>query len=328
MRYLIAAIIAFSSYHLLTPSQEPTIAFINSLSTDQKSKAIFTVDHERRTDWHYLPAGSYERPGIKLADLKQHQREKVFDILRSVLSEKGLEKSKAIIDLENVLAELENNYTHRDPDQYSIAIFGHPSNQNPWSWSFSGHHLSLHFTYADGQISATPRFFGANPATVLEGPKKGLRVLAKEEDLGMLLLHSLDEDQKEIAIISEEPYWEILTKNDSKVDPLQRQGIGIKQLTGDQRKLLLKVLAEYLSSLKPTLAEDRMKIIQNEDLIFAWAGSTALGKPYYYRIQGESFLIEFDNAQNGANHIHTVWRDFDGDFGQDLLLEHRKKHKH
>lgn len=328
MRYLIAAIIAFSSYSLLTPSQEPIRVFIDSLSEDQKSMVLFDANHERRTDWHYLPAASYERPGIKLADLNDNQKDKVFNVLRSVLSEKGLEKSKAIIELENILAKLENNYTHRDPEQYALAIFGDPSDQKPWSWSFSGHHLSLHFTYVDGQISATPRFLGANPATVPEGPKKGLRVLGREEDLGMKLLHSMDEAQKKKAIISEETYWEILTKNDAKVDPMERQGIGWNDLEDIQRKMLVDIVVEYLSSLEESLAEERLNMIQNEALIFAWAGSTELGKPHYYRIQGSTFLIEFDNAQNGANHIHTVWRDFDGDFGRDLISEHRKKHKH
>lgn len=328
MKYFLIGLIAYLGYFFF-PTDTPIIVdFIQTLSPDQKKLAVLDWEDEKRVDWHFLPALSYPRAGIQLSDLNDKQKELVHDLLKSALSEVGYEKVEAIIDLENILARLENNYTHRDPDQYALAIFGNPAEDMQWSWSFGGHHISLHFTYVDGKASFSPRFFGANPGEVKDGDKKGLRVLAQEEDLGFKLLTSLNSKQQEQAIISEDPIYEIVTKNQKQVDPLAAHGIHENELTEEQQIILDEILAVYLSCLPRDLAEKRMAIIQAEKKIFAWAGATVYGKAHYYRIQGKSFLIEFDNAQNNANHVHTVWRDFNGDFGRDLIREHREAHKH
>jgi hypothetical protein len=73
---------------------------------------------------------------------------------------------------------------------------------------------------------------------------------------------------------------------------------------------------------------DRMKKAGVDNVAFAWAGEIERGRKHYYRVQGPTFLIEYDNTQNDGNHIHSVWRDFNGDFGQDLLREHLASYPH
>jgi len=329
MRYFLIAIVAFAGYQFALPTTEhPALLLISSLQDEQREEALFNFEDQLRKDWHYLPAASYGRPGIKMSSLDDLQRSYVHDLLNTVLSKKGYAKTKAIIDLENILAKIEDNYRSRDPEQYAIAIFGLPSTKEPWAWSFSGHHISYHFTYVEGEVSTTPRFLGANPGKVMSGKNQGLRVLGREEDLGFELLLSLSEEQAQKAVIAGEAYWEILTTNKIKVDPLEERGIRQSELSAEQNGILQSLLNEYLSTLSEELAMSRKARLPAEDLLFAWAGSKELGQAHYYRIQGTSFLIEFDNAQNGANHVHTVWREFDGDFGEDLILAHRNKHKH
>ena len=213
----------------------------------------------------------------------------------------------------------------RDEGAYYIAIYGKPVENGVWGWSFEGHHISLNFTITDGHISTTPRFLGTNPAEYSERPHPGVRILGQEEDLAFELLNSLDSDQKEEAIFQELPFADIVTSTSVEVQPLTPVGIGHNQLNKEQQKMLFNLIKEYLSTIPTELAISRMGVIREENpkhIYFGWAGATERGKGHYYRVQGKSFLIEFDNTQNNANHVHTVWRDFDGDFGRDLLREH------
>lgn len=339
MKYLILSLAAFSLYSFLAPepihtssaTKTASIEFISSLSDEQKTEVVFEYDHEKRKDWHYLPEKSYPRNGLLLNQLSEVQQEKVFKILSSSLSESGYGKTLAIIDLENVLAEIEGSPDYRDPELYAIAFYGDPRKDEIWSWNFGGHHLGLHFTFVDGAVSMSPRFFGANPAVVLSGEKKGLSVLNEEEMQGLALVNSLSKEQRDVAIIGADAYENILTENKAEVEPLEGTGIPASKLDESQVEMLKSLIDVYLSSIPNSLAEERLLQINEEDfssILFAWAGATEQFKKHYYRIQGKSFLIEFDNAQNNANHIHSVWRDFDGDFGEDLIMEHRKAHKH
>ncbi len=325
-------IICFSMFYSFSDrSDHEIIEFMESLEDDQLEKVMFSMDDIYRERWHYLPATDWARPGINLEGMTEDQKSKFHILLKKYLSESGYEKTMATIDLENVLAELENNPKRRNPENYYVAIYGDPEEDDVWAWRFEGHHISLHFTTVDDKVSMSPRFFGANPAIVKSGSRKGLKSLEVEQSLGLQLINSLDRDQKEEAIIQEASYWEIATSNAVEVAPFAKRGIKYEDLERDQQKLLMDIITEYISSIPEDLAEERMESILEEDqdeIIFAWAGSTTLGEEHYYRIQGESFLIEFDNAQNNANHIHTVWRDFDGDFGRDLIREHREEHHH
>ena len=310
---------------------EPVQDFIAEFSEGERSKFMYSFDDIYRERWHYLPATSWTRPGIGLIDMTEAQKTKAFLMLRAYLSESGYEKTLATIDLELVLAELENNPVRRDPEKYYISIYGNPGEDHMWSWRFEGHHVALHFTTVDGELSLSPRFFGANPGIVKSGSKKGLESLKIEENLGLELVNSLSKAQKKDAIIRETAFWEIVTSNSVEVSPLAEVGIRMKDLDLAQQEVMVQLIEEYISSIPENLANARMKSIKEENfenILFGWAGATELGEEHYYRIQGESFLIEFDNAQNDGNHIHTVWRDFDGDFGRDLIREHRENHQH
>jgi hypothetical protein len=213
----------------------------------------------------------------------------------------------------------------RDPDRYFFSVFGEPSDTGTWGYRVEGHHVSQNFTIVNGKVQVAPSFFGANPAEVREGPRKGLRVLGREEDLGRAFIQSLTPEQKKIAIVSADAPGEILTGPARKAALTgQPSGIAASKLTAKQRELLQNLLDEYCNNVPEEVAQMREEQIKKAagNLYVAWAGGEQVGQPHYYRIQSPAFLIEYDDTQNNANHIHTVWRDLEGDFGLDLLKEH------
>lgn len=308
----------------------PAVSFLNSLDSEQIIKAKYDFEDQERFRWHYLPATSFKRPGIALTNLDSKQKELVFDLLQANLSKSGYDKTLRIIDLENVLANIENNTDRRDPEKYHVAFYGDP-NKREWAWSFQGHHIALHFTIIGDEVTFVPRFLGANPAMIKEGSRKGERTLQKEEDLGFDLINSLSESQKAKTIISDHVFGDITTRNSAEARPLDPVGIKNQELNENQKGLLKALISEYLSIMPNDLATHRLERLRKEDLDeirFAWAGSLKLGAAHYYRVQGKTFLIEFDNSQTNANHIHSVWRDFDSDFGRDLIKEHYQNTDH
>jgi uncharacterized protein YxeA len=305
--------------------------FLNSLNQKQRSKAQMNFETSSKFDWHYLPATMYPRAGIALNQLNGEQKKILFELLHSSLSEAGYAKTQQIISLENVLSEIEGDKVMRDSEKYYTAFYGNPVKDSLWSWSFQGHHISLNFTVLNGETSIAPRFFGANPAIVKEGSRKGERTLAKEDDLGLELINSCSAEQKQKAIFQHKAFTDIATTNSADVGPLQPVGIKMNELNDSQQTILLHLIDEYLANMPDDLAAKRMENLKKEEtaeINFGWAGATKLGEGHYYRIQGLSFLIEFDNTQNNANHIHSVWRDFDGDFGRDLIREHYQSSEH
>jgi hypothetical protein len=239
------------------------------------------------------------------------------------------------MELERTLRRLEKrppNDEYRDPERYYLAIFGTPSEKSPWGWRFEGHHVSLNFSSVTGKLAVTPAFLGTNPARVPEGPTKGLRVLAQEEDLARRLLTGLNAQQRRQAIIDEEAPADIITGNQRTVSLARFEGLAYADMTADQRFLLEQLIRVYLDNMKPRIAQhqwQRMEDAGLDKLHFAWAGSAEPGQAHYYRIHGPTFLVEYDNTQNNANHIHTVWRDPANDFGRDLLRDHYENgHSH
>lgn len=325
---LISASIFFS-FNLL--NEKPAIKFLESLNQDQRDKAQFPFADSTKTIWHFIPWSMFPRAGLQMSELNKNQKELLNSLLQSFLSETGYTKTKKIIDLENVLAELSGDTVYRDDEKYYVAFYGNPEKDSLWSWSFEGHHLSLNFTILNGKTSIAPRFLGANPATILSGSRKGERTLHKEEDLGFELINSLSIKQKKIAIFQEKAFTGIVTGNSFEADPLSPAGIKYEELNRSQQLVFLNLLNEYISAVPEKEANKRMEKLRNEnmnEISFGWAGGLNPGEGHYYRIQGKSFLIEFSNRQNNANHIHTVWRDFNGDFGRDLIREHYMNSDH
>ena len=299
-----------------------------------RAQAMKPFDDRDRLDWHYTPRS---RNGISFKEIDAGSREAVHTLLRTALSAAGHRKVTNIIELELVLRDIETFGFSRDPERYHLTVYGTPDAQRRWGWRFEGHHLSLNFTLAgEKAVADTPSFFGANPATVQKGARKGLRALGEEHDAGWALLEALSDAQRRDAIFEANTYGEIVTANRHKVDPLDAAGIPAAQLDERQRALLWKLIELYAGNFEPGLAQARLARAKQrgiEAIRFGWAGATQRGRAHYYRIQGPAFLIEYDASQNGGNHIHTVWRDFNGDFGRDLLREHYQaslgtKHRH
>tara|TARA_R110002074_G_scaffold197610_16_gene365049 strand:+ start:3843 stop:4859 length:1017 start_codon:yes stop_codon:yes gene_type:complete len=314
-------------------SQDVTVVnqFIHSLTDAQKEQIVYEFNADDRDDWHFLPWSSYARQGLALKELRAEQKNLVFKLLQSSLSATGYKQTKEIIGLEIVLAASSGDPVYRDPEQYYIAIYGDPTQEDIWMWTFEGHHVSLHFTTVADKVSYTPRFFGSNPGRIMEGEQIGFSPLVNEEDMGLQLINMLSSSQQQIAIINEKAYNDVLSFNKAVAEKPAPEGILVSNMTDDQKKLVMDIIYEYASTIPAEQAMKRISKIRKEELDeirFAWAGATELGKAHYYRIQGKTFMIEFDNSQNNANHIHSVWRDFDGDFGRDLLKEHYTNHEH
>jgi len=305
--------------------------FLASLDSEQKAKVSFEFKADDRSDWHYIPK---TRKGLTIKEMQPEQRQLAHALLASGLSQHGYSKATNIMSLEPVLHELEGAARKfpRDPELYHFFVFGKPGAKDTWGWRVEGHHVSVNFTIVNGEfISSTPSFFGTNPAEIKQGPRRGLRVLAEEEDLGRQLVKSLSDEQKKVAIIETTAPKEILTEAKRKVKPLENAGIPGAKLTRPQSAALLKLIREYVSRNRPDVAGDDLKKIQKaglDKIYFAWAGGLEHGEGHYYRVQGPTFLLEYDNTQNDNNHIHAVWRDFDNDFGEDLLLKHYQQVAH
>jgi len=308
--------------------------FLQTLSEKQKTKIQFGFNEEERYNWHYIPRS---RKGLTLNEMNDQQVKAAFALLHTALSDTGFNKVNSIIQLENVLREVESRSstdTYRNPGNYSFSIFGHPATDKIWGWRLEGHHLSFNFSSEDNRlVSGTPSFLGSNPAVVLSGTEKGKYILKDEADLGFALLHSLNKEQKDKAIISNEAPGDILTAASRNAMIKEPKGILYNELESPQQKIFMQLLSIYIHRYTRSFAEVMMKEIEEaglNNLRFAWAGDQqpGVGRPHYYRIQGPTIIIEYDNTQNNANHIHTVIRDLKNDFGGDELLKHYKNDQH
>lgn len=309
------------------------IKFLQSLSAEQKAKAQFTFDNEERYNWHFVPIS---RKGIPVKDLTMAQRKIGFDLLHTVLSDTGFNKATSIMGLENILKEVESRPAedhYRDPENYYFSIFGNPGDPI-WAWRFEGHHVAFNFSCENNHlVGGTPGFLGTNPAIVLSGPEKGKQILKDETELGFALLHSLDAAQLTKTVIADTALKDILTFDSRKAMISDPTGILYSELNTAQQKILMQLLSIYIHRYTRFFAMGMMHEIEAaglNNLRFAWAGEKqpGVGHPHYYRIQGPSIIIEYDNTQNNANHVHTVVRDLKNDFGGDELMEHYNKVKH
>ncbi len=309
-------------------SKPPTLlkavqTFLATLDPERKAKAQLPFNSEERLNWFYIPK---ERNGLRYKNMLPEQQEAAHQLLQVSLSKSGFRKVEAIRQLELVLKAMENGSATRDTELYYFTVFGDPSSKGTWGWRYEGHHVSLHWTSIKGKVVASsPQFLGSNPAEVRSGPQKGVRVLAAEEDLGRSLVKALTAEQRAEAIISETAPADVVTTNVRKAGILEDKGLAYSKLTADQQGLFLSLLKEYCSIQVEEVAKRRLDAVNRagmDNIKFAWMGGIEKGQPHYYRIQGSTFLVEYDCTQNDANHIHTVWRDFNGDFGVDLLALH------
>ena len=320
------AILLTSAYYRTNSASlmtESANRFLASLTPEQRAKATFPLDDPERVRWFYIPT---ERKGLPLREMSPYQKHLASALLSSGLSQTGYIKAVTIMSLEDVLRLLEKDSgERRNPEKYYFSIFGTPSDAGTWGYRVEGHHVSQNYTVANGHVVDAPSFFGSNPAEVREGPRSGLRVLAAEEDMGRDVIASLDAEQKKVAIIDAKAYPDVLTTNSRKAALAgQASGLPASKMNAKQFDRLMALMEEYAHNLPEQAAAAREEQIRKagKNIFFAWAGGVNKGDPHYYRIQTPAFLIEYDCTQDNANHIHSVWRDFTGDFGADLLRAH------
>ena len=308
-------------------------AFLGTLDAEQRIAVRAPLDSPSRKEWNFVPQ---QYPGLALAAMRVDQRDAVHRLVGSVLGSQGVGKVHGILHLEQVLHDMESaggaNAAHRNPEHYWVQLFGEPADTGAWAWRVQGHHLSLHVSVVDGlPVGVTPLFLGANPHRVPSGPWAGMRVLAAEEDLARELVGQLDAVQLERALLQAEAPADVVLGPKRQADFLGTpRGVNGSELRPAQRVALWNLVTEHVLNLRREFAAAELARIQAAGfgtIHFGWAGSVEPGRPHYYRIHGAHFVIEYDNTQNGANHVHVVWRDLQRDFGGDLLEHHLRNHE-
>jgi hypothetical protein len=303
-------------------------AFLKSLPAELRATASFPLESPQRTTWNFVPM---ERAGVSLLKLDDAQSELLGPLLATALSPEGLLAARGVMKHENILRRVETeagvaNASRRDPGLYYTSIFGKPAAGAAWGWRFEGHHLSVNVSEIPGEVPiVAPMFVGANPARVLDGPNAGFRLLAAEEDLGRELIKMLPASRRATATIRETAFADIVTGNDPKVQSLELAGLAAADMTAEEKAQLRRLIELYAGRMAPASARDALLRLDRAGfgkVRFAWAGGIEPGQPHYYRVHGPTLLIEYDDTQNNANHIHTVYRDLERDFGGDLLRAH------
>ena len=302
------------------------LALLNSLEASQKAAISFSYYDGERIFWYYPPLN---RHGLALRDMNEEQRKLAYALMATGLTEDSNRKAQLIIEHEAVLGPLEQEQGRvtwdRNPLLYSWTIFGDPGDDSaPWGWRVEGHHVSLHYSvWGDRVLSMTPFFFGANPAEVRKGPKEGLRILGDSQDIALELMESLDAGQKGRAMIYDEAPADIITFNASRASLPKEEGLPASAMSGVQREMLMALASEYVT--RTDLAEEKLTALREgglEKIHLAWGGPIDRTQPHYYRLHGGNFVVEYDNRQNGANHIHSVLRDVGNDFASDVMRDH------
>ncbi|MCI0549225.1 MAG: DUF3500 domain-containing protein [Candidatus Rokubacteria bacterium] len=305
-------------------------AFLGALSSDQRRRAAFPFGEAERLNWHYVPRS---REGVPFKDMAPAPRAEAHELLRAGLSSVGYAKAVNIMQLEAVLRQIERLGLFHDPENYAVTIFGPPGPSAPWGWRLEGHHLSLNVTLVPGKpVAATPTFMGANPARVPSGPRQGFRTLAEEQDLALALARSLEPRLRGRLVIAGQSLGDIVSGPGRGEGLKAPAGVPLADLTESERALALRLVEVYARNMRSEIAEAEIRRAREaglERLHFAWAGPVDPARPHYYRLHGPTLLIEYDNTQNDANHIHSVWRDPRNDFGADLLRAHYASgHRH
>jgi hypothetical protein len=296
--------------------------FLAGLDDANRDQASFAFDDDERLNWHFIPRA---REGLPYSELTPAQRRLADRLLASALSSDGMGKALGIMYLDQILFEAEGRDI-RNPDGYYFSVFGDPADSGVWGWRLEGHHLALNFTLNDAElVAASPAFMGSNPAIIREGRHAGMEVLAEEQSLARELLALFTGDARGQVIISDTPLRDIVSGNSVRAEVPEPAGLAMGDMNRAQSDALMALLRVYIERMRPELAKLEIEKITEaglDEIRFAWAGSSAVGAGHYYRIQGPTFLVEYDNTQGNGNHVHSVWRDFNGDFGADVLAEH------
>jgi hypothetical protein len=299
-------------------------AWLAGLEERQRREAQFDWSSRQREAWHYVPRS---RPGVPFKAMGSAQTAAAWDLLGSLLSARGLEQVRGLLTLERILGELTGSPGFRDPGNYALVVFGDPAGSGAWAWRLEGHHLSINVLVAPGHgVAVTPAFFGANPAHVPRAHAHGgFRLLGAEEDAAFSLVQSLQGGVRRDALIEDRSLGDIVSGPGREADLKRFEGVPLARLNDAQRGGVMRILELYTGTMREEIAKPALAKVREaglETLHFAWAGSLVRGRPYYFRVHGPTALIEYDNTQDGANHVHSVWIDPQSLFGRDLLKAH------
>ena len=317
----VAPMVQAEEVALVTKLINQVQALRDALGPEMDSRLRFEFDDKRRVEWSFFPG---EHPGVAIGGCSDAQRTAMLDVIRTALSASGFEKTEFVRVIDDELAkEAPDRY---NSGSYFLSLWGEPGEKGPWSLRWEGHHISLNWMIRDGRVMAsTPQFIGTHPARVMDGPLKGLRPQAAEEDLARALLLALTDEQRTKAIVGKEAINDVITHMKSEAKRLDDTGIAYADLTPEQQKQLRELMQVYIDVQAAPIAEERSKALTDDSLAqvkFAWYGSAKPGEKHYYRIQGNGWVIEYANTQHEVNHIHTTWRDLSNDFGRDMLRDH------
>jgi hypothetical protein len=303
--------------------------FLDSLNPAQRGYATFPFSGDERYEWNYRPT---PRNGLRMINMTKEQQQLALALVDAGMSKRSAEQTRWIMDLEEILKahEVQDGRVFqgwRDSEYYWFSVFGDPSGSAPWGWRVGGHHIGFHFTVVDREMVApTPCFLGANPAQVRYGPHTGTRALPEEEDQPRALVQSLDGENRAKAVFSEDAPQDIMSDAYRSLDRfLLPRGVAYSALSGEQRNQLVGVIKHYIGRVSDEVASQEWEKVQQaglDGITFAWGGKVEKGEGHYYAIQGPTFMVEYDNTQNNSNHIHSVWRTFAGDWGEDILAAH------
>ena len=300
-------------------------AFLASLSPANRDRASFPFGSDERTRWHWTVPSSVPRNGLPLSAVSLEQRRLALDMLRASTSAAGYRKALDIMALQGVLRRMNTGISDPfDPDLFYVSVFGTPG-ARAWGWRFEGHHLSRHFTVVGNTVVAEPFFLGAWPTragSAFRSVAKGDRTMPREEDAAREIVLSLDGALRRRVVFSSESLTDHLTQNAVRVSPLEQVGVLAGDLPSGAQRRIDEIVRTYLANHPPAVARKALARVERAGLErtrFGWAGSTRPGVPHYYRLQGPTFVLEFDNSRNSGTHIHSVWRDFERDFGRHLL---------
>jgi Protein of unknown function (DUF3500) len=304
--------------------------FVDALDDAGRKAALSEFGTSDRKVWSYLPG---PRPGVAVGDLSDAARGAFDELLEGTLSAMGAHRTRQVMNLDDVLREVERSagkagWHRRSSDRYWVRVLGNPDD-DVWAWHLGGHHVGIHATVVGNGIAVTPCFLGTNPAVVRSGPHAGLQVLREEESLARDLLGAFTEDQLAVAVVSRTAPNDIATRNDPVANPdVVPAGLRYADMDGSQAQRLQALVGWYLGRATEPVANEAWRSVADAGIgkvSFAWAGPTTVGAPHYYAVKGETFLLEYDNTQDGANHAHSVWRDLRRDWGTDLLAEHHAR---
>lgn len=316
-------------------------AFLNSLTAAQRQKISFSIDDLEWRQWSNVDNGIYTRQGISLKTMNMAQKKAAFKLLQSSLSAKGLQLSEDIMKTDQTLHELNQNSADYDEELYYFTIMGHPSATEPWGWQLDGHHLVINYFVLGDQIVMSPVFMGGEPIITTTGKYKGNTLFQDEQNLGLHLMRSFNDTQREKAIIARRKTQNnnVAAANKDNLT-LNYKGLNVSEFNKEQKQALLDLIDRYIANMREGHRDIKMKEVSEhlDRTSFAWVGDTSEDAIFYYRIHSPVLLIEFDHqiavgipsAEKTAptrNHIHTVVRTPNGnDYGKALLEQHLEAH--